>query len=117
MSQENLRALQKKWYKKLRDEGFVDIEHPIHQHTESRYSTWYIPIKYAPETIEATQRYYELAGQLLFEYKFKTPKDKKIWALHSAGISYKDISVELDVSVRKVQYLVEKLAKWISPSK
>lgn len=117
MKKESLRALQLKWYKKLRDEGFVDIEAPIHAHTEARHSTWYIPNKYTADEIAATQRYYELAAQMVHDYTFSSKTEKKIWTLHSQGLSYNAIAKQMKLkSQTSVQLVVERIAKCIKTS-
>jgi len=84
--------LQKKWYKKLKDEGFDDIEHSSGElrgrrsGVDSDYSIR-DPIKRA-----AIEEYYYLAYHFLNDNNFETEIDRIIWTYHTEGISIRNIS-------------------------
>jgi hypothetical protein len=86
----NYKQLRKEWYKKLKDEGFNDIEKLdgdlIEWHT-SRF-TKATNRRYS---IEAKSDYYYLANQFLNTYKFKNELFRAIWEYHANGISQRDI--------------------------
>lgn len=83
---EQLRHLQKVWYKKLEEEGFADIEFSEYSSYLKRESL-NITLSYD----EPTERYYTLARQYLNDTKFVTPTEKRVWELHSEGLSYDKI--------------------------
>lgn len=83
--------LQKLWYKKLKDDGFDDIEK-----NEYRLKLWHSvhfrdPRRSDPEVVSARHSYYRIAGQFLFDHKFDTLLEKQIWKHHSEGKSIRDI--------------------------
>ena len=92
MSDDEFKALQKKWYGKLAKQGFEDIEDtnredkPLKSLHNHRF--YLIPV----EQRLATESYYEMARQLLNEYKFKNSTHKRIWELHCQGLSRRKIA-------------------------
>lgn len=86
-------ALQKKWYKKLKQDGFEDCEQ-----TDGHLKLWsghYFKSKFKhPGDLEfqkAKQDYYRRASQFLHEYKFPDPRTRRIWELHADGVSIRAI--------------------------
>lgn len=103
------KALQDKWYKKA---GFeVEFSEFYEVKTPGRY----IYDEYGHERFLAKERYYQLAGQFLYDYSFKTQIQKKIWELHSEGITIRQIAeiLRLSKSVihRNIKYLKEQMIK------
>lgn len=84
-----LNKLKKIWYKKLKDEGFEDIE--PHENTLKRWTSYFNSPR-ALELAESRQEYYYMANQFLNEYKFETALEKTIWEYHSNAISYRNIT-------------------------
>jgi hypothetical protein len=85
----NFSQVQKKWYKKLKDEGFKDIEYhdqSLKKETQSKNSIR-DPIKRA-----AVEEYYYLAYHFLNDGNFETELDRIIWVYHTEGISVRNIS-------------------------
>jgi hypothetical protein len=77
------KELQDLWYKKLADSGFEDIEQP-----DGNLKFWashYFRVKYNATKEEGKQEYYRLAGQFLYDHKFKNKLERRIWELHSIG--------------------------------
>jgi hypothetical protein len=79
-------ALRDKWYKKLSDEGFVDIEK-----NETTLRDYTAGRKQSKNTAlvnwEANAQYYQLAANFLHEYAFESSLDKSIWMYHSEGLA------------------------------
>jgi len=101
------KKLQKKWYKKLKSKGFVDIE--IDKNFE-------IMSNYLQQTnvftdVEAKQTYYYEAEHFLNTYDFKDKLDKKVWKLHSEGQSRNEIMKKLDLSEYEARKSIEATQK------
>lgn len=86
------KALQAKWYKKAAQGGkYVDIEQP-----DGNLKAWSTSlIRHDEITENAKQDYYRLACQLLHEYEFASPTERRIWELHAEGLSIRNITKEL----------------------
>lgn len=82
------KKLQKTWYKKLADTGFVDIERHGDKQTShaARFADNYDPI-----TTPAKEHYYRVASQMLYEYDFKDELERAAWELHCEGLSIRNI--------------------------
>ena len=110
-------ALQEVWYKKLKGDGFKDIEQDESRMKNSTSTELHKRGLYDdPLRREAREEYYRLAGQFLHEYQFADKKSKAMWELHSEGISIQDIVVALKkrqfkVYKRLVHETIQKLAK------
>lgn len=107
---EEFKELQKNWYKKLKEEGFVDIEKEKHGFKSYIYANGAGLVEGKKNQYSATYRnskieYYRAAEHFLNEYKFKSNLDKVIWEYHSNGISTREISKLLaDAKVLKTSY-------------
>ncbi len=111
------RALNDEWKDKLREEGFRDIERD-----EDSLQDWSAAFTRHPEWNASKEEYYRLAGQFLYEYRFRGPNaawTRKIWELHAQGTSIRDIVKILDPKgkqsphtlFKKVQTTLAVLAK------
>lgn len=101
MQSSQFRKLQKKWYKKLKDEGFKDLEY-----NETLLVT-YDGSRFCPSrtgglsptelltSVSMKTRYYRLAGYFLYDHKFTDPLERQIWEEHSQGVSYRNIVKKL----------------------
>lgn len=88
MTQKQFKILNDQWYKKLKNEGFEDIEE-----SETRLHKWSPPLtRFNAEIFESKQVYYQLAGQFLHEHIFESNLHKKVWELHSEGIEGREIA-------------------------
>jgi hypothetical protein len=86
-------ALKDKWYKKLEQEGFVDVEQD-----ENNLKVWESTAfqnRYDARNAEFTEEYYRLAGQFLYDYNFESEQDRTIWELHSNGYTRTQITAEI----------------------
>ena len=114
MTQKQLEALQAKWYKKLAKSGFVDIESPLKQHVPLKHwDSIKFQSQYSPEAYIEKERYYQLAGQLLYSHNFKCPRDRRVWAMHVEGRDYKDIASKVGVHPLTVRNIVRRYAVFI----
>lgn len=91
--------LKKEWYKHLENLGFKDIEEDYSDSSKTclkRWDSYYFTAKsHGSHTIDlftSKRDYYYYAHQFLNETEFETETVKKIWELHSNGISIRDIS-------------------------
>ncbi len=94
------KKLQKKWYKKLQETGFVDIEQNEY---ELKNSTTGIPF-----TAEETVKYYTLASAYLQSTDFESLTEKLIWFLHSEGETGRTIGAALSRSASYVSKIINK---------
>lgn len=105
----DFKKLQAEWYK----EAGYEVETSERTINDSHGRYYYT--EYGHEKFSANQRYYELAGQFLHDYKFKDEKHKKIWILHSEGVTIRQIAKTLEISKtvvhRTIKYLKEEMIK------
>ena len=121
---QNLKQLIKEWDKKLKSEGFQDIENRTtghlsktggdrvwdpkdFDHRPPTYDGGYSSITWK----ESQAEYYRLAGQMHYEKDFKDVRMRLIWQLHSEGLSTSEICEALNTSYDKVRRAVERMAK------
>jgi DNA-binding NarL/FixJ family response regulator len=120
-----LQQLTKIWDKKLKDDGFVDIEN----RQTGLLNTWSGKFFYGTDTTfaekinreamrrfgsthkESEAEYFRLASHCLHEQEFKSVRHRIIWQLHAEGYSYNEIAKELNTTTRKVRYAIEIMAK------
>lgn len=80
------------WDKKLAKEGLEDIEQP-----NGMLKKWAGAFfkdrhkRFGSVSFEAKEEYYRLAGQFLHSYPFETETERKVWELHSEGMSIREI--------------------------
>lgn len=86
-------ALKTKWYKKLDQSGFDDIEQDD-DHLK-RWHSRFFSSKYPTAVFEAKQEYYRLAVHFYGTYKFDSDEEKTIWTLHANGKSIREIILAL----------------------
>ena len=106
--------LQKVWYKKLKDEGFVDLEilAPDGEMFDTlRFSRQYDYREDYTKYIDI-QEYYRAARQFYHDFKFPNDLIKQIWFYYSEGIPYRQI-IKLIPNIRyyKVFYWIRKLKR------
>lgn len=104
------------WDELLKLNGFKDIE----ERTTGRLRSWSgeISIELNNPEIRASRNYtsivwkesqaeyYRIAGQLLFIKKFRNDQHKRIWELHSNGLTLKAIAASMGLTQRQVRYAV-----------
>lgn len=84
-----LKQEQEFWYKKLKAEGFEDVESDEHH---LKFYTSQFAAKFIPETWQAKANYYQMATNFLEEYKFDNNLERAVWEYHVNAISYRDIA-------------------------
>jgi hypothetical protein len=117
----DFKQIQDEWYKKLKDEGFVDIENSV---TLADGKKGYENTGRAgpnlknktSEQFEAVLLYYQNCRSFLTCYNFDSDLDRTIWELYSEGVPYRDISKELiknNIKLNKdsVSKIVKRLEK------
>ncbi len=105
------------WYKKLKKEGFDDIES-----NEDNLKSWSsrFATKRSVELQQDREAYYTMATTFLNSYAFESPLEKAIWEYHVEAISIKDIAKLLrKAKVRKIagKYKVDHNSVWSVVSK
>lgn len=95
-SKETFKQLQAKWYKKLKDSGFDDVEK-----NEIYLKKYSYVADCTPDVWNAKVYYYQIAEHFLNTHTFKSPIERIIWEYHTNGISVRNISKLLkDAKVR-----------------
>lgn len=98
--EEDLKSLQKKWYKKLKEDGFNDIEDVDSPREYLKIWSTHFHYQYTPEEFQEKQEYYQLAQNFLHAYDFAWIPgksiinwvDRDVWKMHSEGQSYRKIA-------------------------
>lgn len=106
-------TLQAEWYAKLQGTGFKDAEQ-----LDGNLKEWHsfaFPRITGRDTIKARAEYYVLAGNFLYDYKFETPRDRLVWAMHAEGMSEREIASKITTtkyhSKSLVHTIIFRLAK------
>lgn len=83
------KALQARWYQKLSDKGFKDIEYDedhLRKHHAEKFLDEYDEIRFNART-----EYYQMASDFLNTHKFKNRRQRVIWELHADGMAIREI--------------------------
>lgn len=83
-------TLQAKWNKKLEKSGFEDIETKDGLLKGISHADFF-KAHYNQIDAQAKEEYYRNAGYFLYEHKFKTELERKIWELHVEGVGIREI--------------------------
>lgn len=100
--------LKSKWYKKLADTGFDDIEDSegdIKSKGDAKV------IKNALQDKEQRETYYSIAREFLETYNFENDTAKDIWRLHCEGLGKLSIAKELNITAYTAETITVKLRK------
>lgn len=115
------KALQKQWYRKLKNEGFRDIEldsdlEQTHdQYTKdwpgNRLKTLQASDYTASTSLQdhPTTKYYSLAQDTRLTYSFKTQLDRRVWDLHTSGFTNQAVADRVGVSKKKVFTIIARI--------
>lgn len=92
-NQQELKKLQDKWYKKLAKAGFEDIEdiNSPNEFLKEWHGSWFRSRGHASR-FTAKESYFYQAGHFLTNHEFKNEQEKKVWKLHSEGLSLREIA-------------------------
>lgn len=82
-----------KWYKKLKNSGFDDIENEDGRLRTGANNN--IENIQTVDSFENRQEYYRLVGHFLHEHQFKSAFDRIVWQLHGEGKSTREIVAHL----------------------
>jgi hypothetical protein len=116
MDQNKFKELQRKWYKKLLNDGFVDIENENHQlrdfETQKYSKNIFNGLPFADwiRMKLAKMEYYTLARQFIYIHKFPSVKIKKIWSMHAEGLSCRQIEDITGLNYKEVWKITHSIA-------
>lgn len=106
------KALQNKWYRKLKKEGFEDVEDTNSPNEFlKKWHTYDFKTKYQKGNAESITDYYRLASQFLHDYSFETGTEKKVWELHAGGHSIRKIEKLLRIDRNRVHKIIRTIKK------
>jgi hypothetical protein len=91
------KALQKQWYDRLNEEGFVDEE--LFSEEFGNHNTTFLKrpgFKWVNKWDPAIVEHFRLARNFLAHGTFASKIDEKIWQLHSEGYSIREIVSKLN---------------------
>lgn len=115
---QNFAKLQKKWYAKLSQDGFKDLEWVDHSTGRGQDSSYLRGSIASGKAFHAGRAlYYQLASNYLLHCSSLRGVQKFMWNLHASGQTYHDIvkalrqKRKLKVSVYTVFYQLQELAK------
>lgn len=93
MGSKTFKDLQAKWYRKIKENGFQDIEknEEIVRFHGQDFQTQYTPAQFTEK-----ERYFQEAYSLLESDIFLNDLERRIWQLHCVGLSIRKIVVELN---------------------
>lgn len=96
--------LQAHWYRKLKDEGFVDIEATSY---DSERQKLRVARAYSSEQREARQEYYRRARE--FTHTLPVSIDRQVWELHAEGQPMRDIAESIGLCAATVFKRIKRL--------
>jgi len=112
--------LQEKWYKKLKDKGFDDIET-----SDGRLKKWASShikrqilengLDVTLSLINAKTEYFRAAESFLYDHKFSSSYEKRIWKMHTEGKTIRGIAKVLDVSSWEIFQVIKGLKNLCFP--
>lgn len=106
--------LKKTWYKKLEKSGFDEIEDV--DSPKEMLKSWH-SYKFNPNSswldqqIAAKRTYFENAAWFLDNHCFDTSLEKRIWACHAEGLSYRETAQKLKIKEGRIYRRLAKLKK------
>ena len=84
------RKLQKEWYARLKDSGFIDIEHTTPGKQDEAllgFNSFVAKKRYKPEVAE----YFRRCRHHLTNYRWRDRVDRQLFQWHTNGLSYRKI--------------------------
>ncbi len=97
----NFLKLKDQWYKKLAKSGFEDIENTSLPDPDLKHCDVIRFNKVTPDAYETRTKYFSNCRDLLNTYKFETKLHKRIWELHSEGLSLREIETVIKKRYKK----------------
>lgn len=96
---EKFKAEQDEWYRKLKEEGFEDIEFEFKDGrggSLKRFHSKFFVSRFKEGLPQAKEDYYRACAEFMLCHKFKDTREQRIWELHCDGMSVRKIAVEID---------------------
>jgi hypothetical protein len=110
--------LRRKYYQKLKDKGFRDIENIDWSTGDSgNLLNGFGHMDAVRRWSHESQRYYELARQKAKDLRSRiySKDDRKVWRLHAEGHSFRAIERDTGIPRARVSRIVKRIAKEILP--
>jgi|WetSurMetagenome_2_1015567.scaffolds.fasta_scaffold531939_1 hypothetical protein len=92
--------LHKEWMQRLKSHGFKDIEYSDGTIKDSGRKSLKI------QDIQSTQDFFLLLDHLITNWPEMPEKEKQCLSMYSSGITRKNISIQLKISQRSVDYKI-----------
>lgn len=114
-------SLQREWYQKLKDSGFIDLEKLLPSgDMADLLSGGGLRSDYTPTVIEARYSYFAKARRFAQYYdRFPSDLHREIWRLYGEGLSMRAIGKRVNRSVGrvhpKIAELMDEFRHWIDP--
>lgn len=112
-----LKKLQAKWYRKLKESGFEDIEdtESPKEFLKEWHSTWF-KTHSTPESFKERHRCYQQRTYFATSHTFSSELEERVWCLYSDGFSYREIAKmtrtkENKSNKDKVKDIIDRLTK------
>jgi hypothetical protein len=101
VDQAKFKKLRDKWYAKLEKTGFKDIED--NKYDEPKLKVYdYLKFKAIPPDLhEARKKYYSNCRDVLNVHRFESVLHRKIWELHTDGMSLREIERAIKQEYKK----------------
>lgn len=96
MTQSQFKQLQRKWYNKLKDSGFEDIEDT--NSPKELLKSWhdiYFHKRHTFVSFRALQIYYQNCRSFLNTHPFQSHTERMIWQMHTDGYALRQISIQM----------------------
>jgi hypothetical protein len=113
------RDLHKAWMKKLKVDGFTDIEDTSSQNEYLKvWDSMYFLNKAEHESYDNTQTYYQVAEELLNTHQFDSDIEKQVWSYHADGLAVREIESMLynknnKLNKDKINTIIQRLQKFV----
>lgn len=107
------KKLQSVWYKKLKEDEFLDIEE-VEKDRDAlkKWDSSYFKRRYHAETFLAKEAYYQRASQFYEDYfDGATHIEARVWGLHADGKSVRAIAIALQIKTWEAHTIVSGIAK------
>lgn len=106
------KVLQHKWYKKIKDQGFDDVE-DVESPREfmKDWHSMYFQKRYTIDSFQAKEEYYRMARSFSNTHKFECRRDKQIWELHCEGLSLRKIAEKLKTKICRIHKVIKTLSQ------
>lgn len=100
-SKKLLKNLTYKWYKKLKDSGFTDIEN-----ADGTLKNEVDPRTIASAMVDNRGEYYRQATEYHLSHGFDTLTEERVWGLHCEGKSFRQIAEFLNLTFYNVRTII-----------